>query len=74
MLPTPPEAPVTTTGPSPGASPFCSSRWSESAAVNPAVPTMAAWRVLRPVGNGTTHSAGTRANSAKPPSWATPRS
>src|ERR1019366_2372678 len=46
---------------------------SESAAVNPAVPTMAAWRGLRPVGNGTTHSAGTRAHSAKPPSWATPR-
>ena len=72
--PTPPEAPSTSTGPSPGSSPFSSSRCTDSAAVNPAVPSAIAWRALSPSGSGTTHSDGTRAYSAKPPWWATPRS
>ena len=70
--PTPPDAPVTITGPAPGFSPASSSAATESAAVNPAVPSAIACRVVRPLGSGTTQSAGTRATSASPPWWATP--
>ena len=74
MLPTPPEAPVTSTGPSPARRPRCSSRWRERAAVKPAVPMVAACLGSRPSGSGTTHSAGTRASWENPPWWETPRS
>ena len=74
MEPTPPEAPVTSTGPSPGTRPWRSRRWRERAAVKPGVPMIAAWRAVRPSGSGTTHSDGTRAYSANPPWWAIPRS
>ena len=50
----------------PARSPWCSSRWSERAAVNPAVPMVAACRGSRPSGRGTTHSAGTRAQLREP--------
>ena len=47
-----------------GESRCSSSRTTDSAAVNPAVPSAIASRALRPSGSGTTQSAGTRANSA----------
>ncbi len=64
MLPTPPVAPVTTTGPRSGVIPACSSASTDCAAVNPAVPSAIASRGLKPKGNGTNHSAGARVNSA----------
>ena len=64
MEPTPPVAPVTSTGPSPGSSPWRSSRAIASAAVKPAVPIAIACVVLIPSGSGTTQSSGTRAYSA----------
>ena len=72
--PTPPEAPSTRTGPSSGVTPWSSSRCTDSPAVKPAVPSAIAWRALSPSGSGMTQSPGTRAYSAKPPWWATPRS
>ena len=72
--PTPPEAPVTSTGPVSGSSPRASSSAIDSAAVNPAVPMAIASRAVRPAGNGTIQSAGTRAYSANPPWRLTPRS
>ncbi len=66
-MPTPPLAPVTTIGPSSGRIPCRSRACTLIAAVNPAVPMAAASDVDRPSANGTTHSAGTRANSAYPP-------
>jgi len=73
-LPTPPLAPVTSTGPSPGRRPCSSSAMTDSPAVNPAVPMAIASRVDRPSPNGTTQFAGTRSYSAYPPCRATPRS
>ena len=62
--PTPPVAPVTSTGPPSGVTPCRSSRATDSAAVNPAVPIAIACRAVIPSGKGTTQSAGTRAYSA----------
>ena len=72
--PTPPEAPVTSTGPSPGRSPRCSSWSRDNAAVKPAVPMAMAWRAERPSGRARADPAGTRATRAYPPWRATPRS
>ena len=55
---------MTSTGPSPGSTPWRSSRATASAAVKPAVPIAIACVVLRPSGSGTTQSPGTRAYSA----------
>jgi len=63
-LPTPPVAPLTTTGPLAGVRPFSSMRTMPSAAVKPAVPSAIASNSERPAGSGTTQSAGTRAYSA----------
>ena len=71
--PTPPVAPVTTTGPMSGRWPFSSIRWIASAAVKPAVPSSIALRSVRPSGSGTSQSAGSRSFPAKPPSCASPR-
>ena len=57
-LPTPPVAPVTTTGPFDGRWPFCSMRWTASAAVKPAVPSFMASSSLIPAGSGITDVAG----------------
>ncbi len=62
--PTPPVAPVTTTGPLPGARPLSSIRTMPSAAVKPAVPSAIASNRSSPSGSGTTQPAGTRATSA----------
>ena len=75
MLPTPPEAPVTRTGPSPGTQalvlePVQRERGGEAGGADGGGPP----RASRPAGRGTTQSAGTRASWAKPPWWATPRS
>ena len=59
--PTPPVAPVTSTGPVPGCNPARSRASTDSAAVYPAVPTSIAARASSPLGMGTTHPAGTRA-------------
>ena len=64
MLPTPPVAPVTSTGPPSADTPWRSSRATESAAVKPAVPIAIACTGDSPSGSGTTHSDGTRAYSA----------
>ena len=64
--PTPPDAPVTRTGPSPGRRPCSSSAWTLIAAVNPAVPIAIASRAVRPAGSGTTQPDGIRASSAVP--------
>ncbi len=64
MHPMLPVAPVTTTGPLPGARPLCSMRWMASAAVNPAVPSAIASDRLMPSGKGITESPATRAYSA----------
>ena len=64
MLPTPPVAPVTSTGPSSGETPWRSSRATDSAPVKPAVPIAIACVTLSPSGSGTTQPAGTRAYSA----------
>ena len=74
MLPTPPVAPVTATGPLPVRKPLRSSRTTDSAAVKPAVPRIIASRRDSPAGSRTTQSAGTRTRAAKPPSCPTPRS
>ncbi len=68
-IPEPPLAPVTATGPSPGRSPCSASRWIARGAVSPAVPRAIASSPVRPSGTGTTQSAGTRSQSAHPPSW-----
>jgi hypothetical protein len=60
MLPTPPVAPVTMTGPFDGVRPLRSISTIDSAAVNPAVPIAIASKSDNPAGSGTTHSAGTR--------------
>ena len=65
--PTPPDAPVTSTGPSPGSNPCCCSAATDIAAVNPAVPTSMAVRGSSPSGMATTQAPGTRASSAYPP-------
>ena len=62
--PTPPVAPVTSTGPESGVMPCSCRAITDSAAVKPAVPTTIASRVVRPSGSATSHSAGTRAYSA----------
>ena len=62
--PTPPAAPVTSTGPWPGCIPWSSSAITASMAVKPAVPTAIAWRAVMPWGSGTSQSALTRAFSA----------
>ena len=54
--PTPPAAPVTTTGPSPGCTPAVSSSITHSIAVNPAVPIAIAVRALIDSGRRTSHS------------------
>jgi hypothetical protein len=59
--PTPPVAPVTSTGPCSGASPLSSMRWIASAAVKPAVPSAMVSNSVRPAGRCSTHFAGTRA-------------
>ena len=69
---TPPDAPVTSTGPSPGRSPRSSSAATLIAAVKPAVPMAIASRVVRPSGIGTTQPEGIRANVPKPPCRAVP--
>ena len=58
VLPTPPLAPVTSTGPSPGRSPWSSSAATLIAAVKPAVPIAIASRAVSPSGSGTTQPAG----------------
>ena len=73
VLPTPPEAPVTRTGPASGVRPKRLRRSSESTAVKPAMPMMAAVRGGISSGSGTTQPAGTRAQAANPPWWATPK-
>ncbi len=60
MLPTPPVAPVTATGPWSGRSPCRSSRTTPRAAVKPAVPRAIASNSDSPSGSGTTQSPGTR--------------
>ena len=72
MPPTPPPAPVTTTGPSPGFTPCPSSAMTASMAVNPAVPSAMAWRKDRPSGRLTSHSGATCACSARPPQCFSP--
>ena len=72
--PTPPDAPVTSTGPSPGRRPRSSSAWTLIAAVNPAVPMAIASRAVRPAGSGTTQPDGIRASSPYPPWRAVPMS
>ena len=74
MDPTPPDAPVTRTGPSPGHRPRSSSAWTLIAAVNPAVPMAIASRAVRPSGSGTTQPDGIRASSPYPPWRAVPMS
>ena len=64
MPPTPPLAPVTRTGPSPGCRPRSSNATTDIAAVNPAVPIAIASRGVRPGASGTTQPAGTRWYSA----------
>ena len=64
MLPTPPEAPVTSTSPLPGASPFRSICCTASAAVKPAVPKVMQSRRLRPSGRRNSQSPGTQHCSA----------
>ena len=59
--PTPPDAPVTSTGPSPARRPRSSSATMLIAAVKPAVPIAIASRDVRPSGIGTTQPAGMRA-------------
>ena len=54
VLPTPPVAPVTRTGPSSGSSPRSSRATTLIAAVKPAVPIAIASRVVSPAGSGTT--------------------
>ena len=60
--PTPPVAPVTSTGPSPGRSPARSSASTDSAAVKPAVPIIIAVLLVMFCGMATNQSAGMRAN------------
>ena len=60
MLPTPPVAPVTMTGPRCGVRPFRSKSAMDIAAVKPAVPSAITSNALSPCGIGTTQSAGTR--------------
>ena len=74
LLPTPPVAPVTKTGPAAAVSPRSSSATTDNAAVNPAVPIAMAWRASNPSGSATSQSTGTRAYSAKPPWRETPSS
>ncbi len=74
IIDTPPLAPVTTTGPLAGARSSCSSRETAKAAVKPAVPSIIASRSVKPAGSGSTQSAGTRAQPARPPSCAMPSS
>ena len=62
-LPTPPLAPVTSTGPASGVRPRFSRACTLNAAVNPAVPMVAACLAVRP-SSFTTQSPGTRAYSA----------
>jgi hypothetical protein len=54
--PTPPAAPVTTIGPSPGCTPAVSSSITQSIAVSPAVPIAIAVRALIDSGRRTSHS------------------
>ena len=65
--PTPPEAPVTRTGPSAGERPRSSSATTDIPAVNPAVPMAIASRAVNPGISGTTQPAGTRWYSLNPP-------
>ena len=60
-LPTPPAAPVTSTSPPSGRSPFASSARTASIAVKPAVPIAIVSASARPSGTGTSHSPRTRA-------------
>ena len=64
IVPTPPVAPVTITGPPDGVTPFRSRSTTESAAVKPAVPIVITSDMLIPAGTGTTQPAGTRTNAA----------
>ena len=61
MLPTPPAAPVTSTGPASGMMPASSSVMTHSMAVRPAVPIVIALRASSPSGMGTSHSGLARA-------------
>ena len=72
--PTPPLAPVTRTGPSPGLRPRSSRAATLIAAVKPAVPISIASRAVRPSGSGTTQPDGIRASSPYPPCRAVPMS
>ena len=67
-------APVTSTGPEAGVMPACSSFWTHSAAVKPAVPIIMLACSERPAGHFTAHPAGIRMRSAKPPEVPIPRS
>lgn len=60
MLPTPPAAPVTTTGPPPGRTPPASSPRTQSIAVRPAVPMPIACWLVSVSGRLTSQSAFTR--------------
>ena len=72
MEPTPPDAPVTSTGAWPGTRPCASSAMTASIAVSPAVPTAIACFEESPSGSGTSQSALTRAFWAYPPQCASP--
>src|SRR5215831_16256126 len=74
QLPTPPEAPVTATSlPDFGLNPESSSAKTESIAVSPAVPKAMLVNKLSPGGTGSSQSAFTDANSARPPQYRSPR-
>ena len=64
MEPTPPDAPVTSTGPAAGERPASSRAITASIALNPAVPMDIASRAPSPSGSGTSQSPFTRARSA----------
>ena len=67
MEPTPPAAPVTSTSPSPGLRPCFASARTHSAAVNPAVPTAIAWRVVKGGSTSSSHFDSSRAFCERPP-------
>ena len=74
MEPTPPVAPVTSTGPPSGFMPAVSSLCTHSAAVKPAVPRIMLVRASSPSGIGTAHPAGIRIFWPNPPGVFMPRS
>ena len=74
MLPTPPVAPVTATGPSLGLAPNFSSFWMHRAAVKPPVPYVMASLRFRVGGQGTAQLAGIDIIWPRPPAVFMPKS